>query len=391
MVKKRIIIVNNNMNIGGIQKSLLNLLSEFSDKYDITLLLFSRTGEYLNSIPTSVKIIESGLMFRMLGLSQSECSNIIERLLRSFLVVLTKVFGRSLVIKLMLLFERRKTEEYDFAISYMHNAAQKSFYGGCNEYVIKCVKANKKIAFIHTDYNQPGIDCKCNNILYKAFDVIVACSEGCKRSFLQKNPLLAERCIVIENCQNYNMIKELSQIIPYIYDSNYINFISITRLTHEKGVERAIEAISLAIKNNIRIRYYIVGSGVLFDKLKKQIELLGVEDSVFLLGKQENPYRFMLNADVLLIPSFNEAAPMVIQEARCLAIPILSTQTTSTHEMIEMTNSGWVCENTQGGLNLMVQCIASNYNEIYMKKEQMKKTIISNQSAVSAFVKMIEE
>ena len=39
---KKILIVNNNMHIGGIQKALLNLLDEIKGKYDVTLLLFCK-------------------------------------------------------------------------------------------------------------------------------------------------------------------------------------------------------------------------------------------------------------------------------------------------------------------------------------------------------------
>ena len=39
---KKLIIVNNNMKIGGVQKSLTNLLHSIHGRYDITLLLFSK-------------------------------------------------------------------------------------------------------------------------------------------------------------------------------------------------------------------------------------------------------------------------------------------------------------------------------------------------------------
>ena len=41
---KKILIVNNNLDIGGIQKALINLLRGISDKYEVTLMLFSPTG-----------------------------------------------------------------------------------------------------------------------------------------------------------------------------------------------------------------------------------------------------------------------------------------------------------------------------------------------------------
>ena len=58
MSKKRIVIVNNNLEIGGVQKALVSLIKEIADIYDTTLLLFSDTGVYLNEIPQNVKVIK---------------------------------------------------------------------------------------------------------------------------------------------------------------------------------------------------------------------------------------------------------------------------------------------------------------------------------------------
>jgi hypothetical protein len=50
--KKKLLIVNNNLETGGIQKALINLLHELDKKkkYDIDLFLFSNTGEYRSGI-----------------------------------------------------------------------------------------------------------------------------------------------------------------------------------------------------------------------------------------------------------------------------------------------------------------------------------------------------
>ena len=54
---KKILIVNNNLDMGGIQKSLVNLVKEVYEEYDITLMLFSKSGSLLRELPESVKII----------------------------------------------------------------------------------------------------------------------------------------------------------------------------------------------------------------------------------------------------------------------------------------------------------------------------------------------
>ena len=44
---KKILIVNNNLHIGGVQKALINLLWQLRGQYDVTLLLFHKGGKYL--------------------------------------------------------------------------------------------------------------------------------------------------------------------------------------------------------------------------------------------------------------------------------------------------------------------------------------------------------
>ena len=55
---KKILIVNNNLDMGGIQKTLINLLKEIHNDYNVTLLLFSKSGTLLSGVPNDVKIIE---------------------------------------------------------------------------------------------------------------------------------------------------------------------------------------------------------------------------------------------------------------------------------------------------------------------------------------------
>ena len=55
--RKRILIVNNNMHIGGVQKALVNLLKEIASEYEVTLLLFYKGGELLRDVPENVQVI----------------------------------------------------------------------------------------------------------------------------------------------------------------------------------------------------------------------------------------------------------------------------------------------------------------------------------------------
>ena len=51
-MKKKIIFMIINMNVGGTEKALLNMISEIpKEKYDITILMLEKYGGFLNSIP----------------------------------------------------------------------------------------------------------------------------------------------------------------------------------------------------------------------------------------------------------------------------------------------------------------------------------------------------
>lgn len=58
MDKQKLLITAMSMNIGGAEKSLVNLLSLLDyEKYDVDLLLFQRRGEFLPQVPAEVNII----------------------------------------------------------------------------------------------------------------------------------------------------------------------------------------------------------------------------------------------------------------------------------------------------------------------------------------------
>ena len=65
--KKKLLIANNNMRIGGVQKALTAMLPLAALRYDITLLLFDARGELLGEVPENVKIVPVRGAFRLVG------------------------------------------------------------------------------------------------------------------------------------------------------------------------------------------------------------------------------------------------------------------------------------------------------------------------------------
>ena len=54
---KKLLFMCINMNIGGTEKALLNMIAEIpNDKYEVTILMLERYGGFLNEIPEWVKV-----------------------------------------------------------------------------------------------------------------------------------------------------------------------------------------------------------------------------------------------------------------------------------------------------------------------------------------------
>ena len=97
----KILIVSNNMHIGGVQKALLNLLNEIVDNDDITLLLFYDGGEWREQLPEKIKVICPDSPFRYLGMNKFDTKKLNDKLGRSFWAMMTRVFGHKKTLKLM--------------------------------------------------------------------------------------------------------------------------------------------------------------------------------------------------------------------------------------------------------------------------------------------------
>lgn len=381
---KHILIVNNNLHIGGVQKALISLLWAIRDQYDITLLLFSPEGQYREDLPPEVKVICTDSAYRYLGMSRQYAVTGKDRLSRSFFAAISRLFGRKYAIALMKP-GQCTLGEYDIAISYLHNSSDKSFYGGCNDFLLNHVSAKRKIAFLHCDYTLCGGNTPDNNRQYAQFDAIAACSQGCADAFLKVNPHLAAKVTVVPNCHRFDVIRRLAEAASVSLDPGKINIVTVSRLGKEKGVDRALRAIAGMGSLKERIHYYIIGDGAEKASVLEALERDELQSCVTLCGQLENPYGYMQAADLLLIPSRSEAAPLVIGEAACLGTPVLSAKTSSAPEMIRDTGFGWVCENNEAAMTEALIKLIVNPEQLSSVSQKLAHQAFSNGEAVTQF------
>lgn len=380
---KKILIVNNNMHVGGIQNALMNLLQEINNDYKIDLCILGQKGELMDSIPENINVLSGNKYTKILGLSQAEAKEdgFGTWVRRSVFSAIAKIFGVKFPYN-YLTKKHKLTEHYDAAISFMQNADFNLLYGGCNEFVLNSVtNADIKISFVHdafTDYSGKN---HYHAVTYSKFDRIAGVSASQAERFRRKCPEVApEKVYAVHNCHDIKTILERSNEFDVDFNDETINVFSAVRICEEKGVVRMIPIFAKLKEEGFKFNWKVAGMGPLEDQVKQLIKELNMENEIQMLGLKPNPYPYFKNCDLVLLPSFFEAAPMVYGEAELLGTPVLTTDTTSAKELVEDRNIGWVCGKDDKSVEDKLREIFKNG-----KPERLKNSNITNELALKEF------
>lgn len=93
-------------------------------------------------------------------------------------------------------------------------------------------------------------------------------------------------------------------------------------------------------------KIYIIGDGEKKEKLQELAQKLNVTDTFIFLGKRENPYPYIRQADYFVLLSYYEGYGMVIEEAKILNKPIIITDTAA-KEAVKDYSQSLVIENNE--------------------------------------------
>lgn len=100
-------------------------------------------------------------------------------------------------------------------------------------------------------------------------------------------------------------------------------------LSPVKNHEFSVELINKLILKNKNVKLFLIGSGVLEEKIKNKVNELGLEDNIIFLGDRNDVNKIMSALDILILPSFFEGMPNVIIEAQIASLLSLVSNTVS--------------------------------------------------------------
>ena len=386
---RRVLIASFDMEVGGVERSLISMLNNFDYKNnEVDLMLYSHTGDFMNLLPNKHNLLDEIPQYATYRKSIKEVideKRYILALTRILANLNSKIFAKvkrfdepgyyqmQLMWKYALPFLPKMDKEYDVAISYLWP----------HYFVAEKVKAKKKIAWIHTDYSTIETDIIMDLKMWDKFDYIMAVSEECKNAFLKKYPSLQSKVRVMENITSPEFIRKMAEedIEDSIKNDNSFKLCSVARLSHAKGIDNAVKALRILHDRGLtNIKWYVVGYGGDEDMIKNLIRENKLEDSFILLGKKINPYPYMYVGDIYVQPSRYEGKAVTVGEAQILGKPVVITNYTTAKSQVRDNVDGYICE-------LSVEGIADGVEKLYKDKnlriklsENCKNTDYSNSS-----------
>ncbi len=391
--KKRILLINSHFKTGGVETALVNMANELSKKYDVDLFIYNPVGPMEEQLADNVRIIPACKAIRTMGMTLNETiksKNIFMILFRLFGSIWSKFFTNKIPIWIAIKLQK-KIKGYDLAISFRQEAYKNVMDSGYTRVLDRCVEAKCKAIWIHYDSINFNNDIDFNVKYYKKADKIVCVSKSVQEAFNEVNPELAHKTEYCYNFFDYDeILKRSEEQQDTKYPENKFVCFSACRLSRGKAIARGVSAFAQTLREHKDIVWYIAGDGPERKNIEAAIKKEGLEDRIILLGNQINPYPYMKNADLLLLISYFEAAPMVYNEAKILHVPIFSTETSSTREMVMDGMEGFICENSENGLSEVFSEIMNNREKIEKVRENLKRYSASNDDSLAKIEDMLQ-
>ena len=187
-----------------------------------------------------------------------------------------------------------------------------------------------------------------SRLIWALTDGVIAVSEDAKRELLAHNRIAAHKVHVVLNAVDTTVYRErrggvlrrielgLPEGVPIVG--------TVGRLSPEKDHATLLEAVKMMRDAGSTAHLAIVGGGPLEAALTTQVEALGLQESVHMLGFRTDVPAVLSLLDVYVLPSRMEGVSLTLLEAMSAGLPVVATRVGGNPEVVVEGATGLLVE-----------------------------------------------
>lgn len=324
MAVKKLLIVNDLFEGGGVEKLMHYFIDAFHNQMEVTVLVNEKLDNESITLPDNVK-----RLYRIW--KPFSPKNAPETLLLKLLQKLHRFFLRREVAR----------RHFDLAIVMKEGELSKKAL----EYSVP-----RKLVWVHTDYNS----CYYTDKVFGGTQQELACMKQYEKVICVSRDIAESFRQVVGDPGNlavyYNPIdvqdilarsREPIDDLDVSRKPGLVRFVSVGRLCYQKGYALLLEACHLLERDGYRFEFWVIGGKDEWNddyrQIASAIRRLNVK-SVQFLGPKSNPHKYMKEADWFFSSSLFEGYSLVSQEAAVLDLPLMLTDCSGVRELIGENN-----------------------------------------------------
>ncbi len=161
-----------------------------------------------------------------------------------------------------------------------------------------------------------------NRMLYPSAYKVIAQTPTMRDGMIKYFGVKPEKCLCLYNPIDKQTIdKKVLEPSPFSNNQEDFRYVAVGRCQEQKGFDLLISAMKEVVQFNPNSHLYIVGStgnGPEYSYLQHLCKKLEIIHNVHFEGFQDNPYKYMINADCFVLSSRYEGLPNVLIESAYL-------------------------------------------------------------------------
>lgn len=167
-------------------------------------------------------------------------------------------------------------------------------------------------------------------------DAVVAVSASAQRSMpkrLRQRVRVIVHGVVLDTARGERADRRNTRAELGIPEDDVL-IVSVANLRPEKGHDILLQAAQLLTRDDLPVRFLLVGDGELADDARALHTELGLDDRVQFLGSRPDAIRILAASDIFVLASLHEGFPVSLMEALAVGVAVVATEVGGVPEAI---------------------------------------------------------